>query len=32
MQKHKKSLVTADVTYTAQWKRIYRPTPSTPTV
>lgn len=24
--------VTADVTYTAQWKRIYRPTPSTPTV
>lgn len=23
--------VTADVTYTAQWKRIYRPTPSTPT-
>ena len=24
--------VTADVTYAAQWKRIYRPTPSTPTV
>ena len=24
--------VTADVTYTAQWKRVYRPTPSTPTV
>lgn len=24
--------VTADVTYTAQWKRIYRPTPSTSTV
>lgn len=24
--------VTADETYTAQWKRIYRPTPSTPTV
>lgn len=24
--------MTADVTYTAQWKRIYRPTPSTPTV
>ena len=24
--------VTADVTYSAQWKRIYRPTPSTPTV
>ena len=24
--------VTADITYTAQWKRIYRPTPPTPTV
>ena len=24
--------MTADVTYTVQWKRIYRPTPSTPTV
>lgn len=24
--------VTADVTYTAQWKRIYRPNPPTPTV
>ena len=24
--------VTADVTYAAQWKRVYRPTPSTPTV